>query len=277
MTLTDEHRIRHAWTEEMALNPFRYRLEYDPELEHGLHRDDPWTTGVAPDLSHRFFYELEVAPELEECALQHPMAKRVVMWDPSVSIGAGGRMLKGLSAAISVEFSTAIQDMEEWVEVEPAFYVVRATSGPDTILVDIPEIDNLPGGRTDEYHRVIEQLRSYGRPMVAEELLEMLRNIQEDPDHEVDIQVYSLQAMARFLIEHGEYTDPLAGHDPDGLMQIEWRIFGDGLLVMAFLEDEYIHCVAQAEPPDSDNALDISVELPMDQVAKEYGHLIPTR
>ena len=89
--------------------------------------------------------------------------------------------------------------------------------------------------------------------------------------------MYSLRAMARFLIEHGEFADPLAGPDPDGIMQIEWRIFGDGLLVMAFLEDEYIHCVAQAEPPDSDDALDISVELPTEQAAKEYGYLVPRR
>ncbi len=126
-------------------------------------------------------------------------------------------------------------------------------------------------------YEVIEQLRSRGRELVAEELVELLRNIQEDPYDDVEIQMFSLQAMARFLIEHDQFADPLVGPDPEGLMQIEWRIFGDGLLVMAFLKDEYIHCVAQAESPDSASSLDVSVELPMEQAAKEYGYLVPRR
>ena len=120
----------------------------------------------------------------------------------------------------------------------------------------------------------IEQMRIGGRQLVADEIAELLHSIREDPEEDEDIQPDSLRAMARFLVEHQEYADPLTGPDPNGIMQAEWRIFGDGLVVMAFLDGEHVRCIAQAEPPD-ETALNVSDELPARQAAEKYGRLIP--
>ena len=238
MTLTAERSIQNAWTGNISPDPFL------PSYELG---EDPGPEG----------------------GLHSDTVKSVVILDPSTGV-ASIRVLMGFSAA-------AIPAEEDWVQTESKFYLFSTDSGTDTILMDIPEAEGASDSEPDEYHQVIEQLRTRGREIVAEDLVELLHNIQEDPEDDVEIQLHSLQSMARFLIEHGGFADPLAGPDPEGLMQIEWRIFGDGLLVMAFLEDEYIHCVAQAESPASTSLLDVSVELPMEQVAKEYGYLVPRR
>ena len=68
----------------------------------------------------------------------------------------------------------------------------------------------------------IEQMRSGGRKLVADELVELLRNILEDPEEGEEILPVPLRAMAWFLVEHQEYADPLMTEpDPDGSMQAE--------------------------------------------------------
>ena len=127
-----------------------------------------------------------------------------------------------------------------------------------------------------EYQQVIDALRSGDREIPAEDLIEMLRNIQEDPE-EPAIKFFSLQAMARFLIKHRKFDDPIIGPDPIGFMQAEWHITGDGLLVMAFLDDNQIHCVAQADATPKSEALNRSVQLTENQAIEEFGHLVPLR
>ena len=109
-------------------------------------------------------------------------------------------------------------------------------------------------------HAIVSELRNSGRELVAEDVLAILHNIQEDPD-EPEVKPFSLQSMARFLIAHSEFADPVVGVDPSGVMQVEWRIDGNGLLVMAFLEDDKVHVVAQANETFSCRALNESVLL----------------
>ena len=45
-------------------------------------------------------------------------------------------------------------------------------------------------------------LRANGRPILADKLVAMLQEAEEDPD-EVTISMASLKDMARFLVEHG--------------------------------------------------------------------------
>ena len=125
------------------------------------------------------------------------------------------------------------------------------------------------------YQRVVDELRYGGRELVAEELVEILRNSLEDPE-EPEVKLFSLQSMARFLISHREINDPILGPDPGGIMQIEWHIDGNGLLVMAFLEGSKVHVVAQADNTSDRQVLDCSVELPVDQVLEDFGYLVPT-
>ena len=85
------------------------------------------------------------------------------------------------------------------------------------------------------------------------------------------------RAMARFLIKQQEFADPIVGPDPYGIMQIEWHIIGNGLLVMAFLKGGQVHCVAQADASPQGNQLNVSVQLAEDQAVEEFGHLVPLR
>ena len=140
---------------------------------------------------------------------------------------------------------------------------------------DIEEIEDTPEWEFGaEYQSVIDDLRAAGREIPAEDLIEMLLNIQEDPE-ESEINLFSLQAMARFLVRHKKLADPVIGPDPTGMMQAEWHIIGDGLLVMAFLENDQIHCVAQSDATPQARPLNRSVQLPENQAIEEFGHLVP--
>ena len=145
------------------------------------------------------------------------------------------------------------------------------------VLVDFGDTKGATGTEHDaEYQEVIEDLQKGGREILADELIEMLRNAQEDAE-ELDIKLFSLQAMARFLIRQKQYDDPIFGPDPHGLVQIEWHIDGDGLLVMAFLEEEQIHCVVQADATPKREMLNKSVLLTENQAVEEFGYLVPLR
>jgi hypothetical protein len=128
---------------------------------------------------------------------------------------------------------------------------------------------------TPEYEQVIDELRNGSREVLADEVVEILRNNKEDPE-EPEIKIFSLQAMARFLVSHKEFEDPIIGPDPSGLVQIEWHIDGNGLLVMAFLDNEKIHCIAQADETTNSLALNESAIMTEEQALKELGHLVPT-
>ncbi len=127
-----------------------------------------------------------------------------------------------------------------------------------------------------EYQRVIDDLRNGGRELVAEELIAILRNSLEDPE-EPEVKLFSLRSMARFLVSNRHVANPMIGPDPGGIMQIEWHIDGNGLLVMAFLEDDEIHFIAQADETSSCQAVNESVLVSVNQVVEDYGHLVPFR
>lgn len=125
-----------------------------------------------------------------------------------------------------------------------------------------------------EYQQVIDDLRNKGREILAGDLIEILQSVEEDPDAP-EIKMFSLRAMARFLIKHREFDAPIIGPDPMGIMQVEWHIIGDGLLVMVFVDDDCIHCVAQADATDCSDALNRSVQLTESQAIEEFRHLVP--
>ena len=161
------------------------------------------------------------------------------------------------------------------------FYAYDTKSGTTMILVDHEEAECEPDLEyhehdDPEYQKVIHDLRTGGREVSAEDLIEMLQDIEQDPD-EPEINIYSLQAMARFLIKHSRFDHPIIGPDPIGMMQAEWHIIGDGLLVMAFLENEQIHCVAQADATPQSEELNVSVQLTENEAIEEFGHLAPLR
>ncbi len=176
-------------------------------------------------------------------------------------------------------------DRGDW-DVESLRASIFHPPGPDAVAKsglwekatgNQPESIDTPEAEFDaEYQEVIDELRNGNREVLAEELIEMLRNSLEDPD-EVEIKLLSLQAMARFLIRQREFDDPVTGPDPSGIMQVEWHILGNGLLVMAFLEDDQLHCVVQTDATSERGVLNENALLTESEALERFGYLVPRR
>ena len=146
-------------------------------------------------------------------------------------------------------------------------YPIEPSATTIVLVDDLSEWKQTETGFDSEYQRVIDELRNGGREITADEVVAILRNSQEDPE-EPEIKLFSLQSMAHFLVTNEEFDDPIIGPDPSGLMQIEWHIHGNGLLVMAFIEGNEIHFIAQADETSDLPALDESVQLPTNQIVE---------
>ena len=127
-----------------------------------------------------------------------------------------------------------------------------------------------------EYREVVKLLRDNGRPILARKLITMLRNVSEDPD-EPTISIISLRDMARLLVEREEFADPFIGPDRRGIIHAQWRITGNGILVMSFLGYGEILLVAQADENSDGEVLDISARGLEQNILEEFGHLVPCR
>ena len=127
-----------------------------------------------------------------------------------------------------------------------------------------------------EQRRIIDLLRNNGREILAEKLITMLRDVQEDPD-EPEVNVVSLQQMAQFFVEQKDFADPFIGPDSRGIVHAEWRIFGNGVLVMVFPDDGVVLLVAQTDETPVSKKLDICVRKPTPEVLEEFGYLVPRR
>ena len=127
----------------------------------------------------------------------------------------------------------------------------------------------------DEYQETIEYLRNNGRPVLADQLIEMLDD--QEPD-ESKINLISLHEMGRVLVGQKDFDDPLIGADRRGFVHAQWTIAGNGILIWGFLEDRRILMVAQADASSiAPEGLDINERLPSEEVLKTYGHLVPRR
>ena len=128
----------------------------------------------------------------------------------------------------------------------------------------------------EEYHSVVETLRSSGREISADKVAAKIQSAAENPD-EPEVNLSSLQEMAEFLTKHEEYASPVVGTDPQGIMQVEWRFDGNGLLVVAFLGEGTAHCVALSDATPERSEMNESVQLNTDAVAETFGELIPKK
>ena len=128
----------------------------------------------------------------------------------------------------------------------------------------------------EEQQEVIDRLRSNGRPVLSKKLVTMLRDVQEDPDGP-QINIVSLRQMAWLFIEQQDFADPFVGPDSRGIVYAQWRIVGNGVLIIRFPDDEKILLVAQADKTSDSEELDISIQGPKSGILEEYGHLVPLR
>ena len=127
-----------------------------------------------------------------------------------------------------------------------------------------------------EHREIVKLLRENGRPILSRKLIAMMRIVNEDPD-ESSINIVSLRDMARLLVKHGDYEDPFIGPDRRGNIHAQWRIFGNGVLVVSFLGYGEILLVAQSDESPGEEALDISIRGPEQGILEEYGRLVPRR
>ena len=113
-------------------------------------------------------------------------------------------------------------------------------------------------------------------PILSDKLVTMLRDVQEDPDSP-PVNIVSLRQMASLLINQPDFADPFIGPDNRGFVYAQWRIVGNGVLVIRFPDDERILLIAQADETSEREELDISVEGPKSNILEEYRYLVPSR
>ena len=107
-----------------------------------------------------------------------------------------------------------------------------ARSQPDPVTWEVAEQGSL-----------VMTIKDAGFDGVAGQLLSLFSLIGEDP-HEPDVSTASLRNLAAFLAEHPGLPPPSVGLDPNGYVDAEWTLPDDSLVVMVFLPDERIRCVA---------------------------------
>ena len=156
------------------------------------------------------------------------------------------------------------------------YEVMLIQYGGDSNAIVVVDFGESTSEFPKEHREIIRLLRDNGRPILAGKLITMLRNVNEDPDKPT-ISIFSLRDMARLLIEHGEYADPFIGPDRRGIIHAQWRIIGNGVLVVSFLGYGEILLVAQADESPNEVALDISRRGPEQGILEEYGRLVPRR
>lgn len=143
--------------------------------------------------------------------------------------------------------------------------------GSDEVLADFGEpITAFP----TDHQETVEYLRTHGRPVLAEKLVTLLQNVNDDPD-EPPIYISSLRDMARCLVEHKGFADPSIGLGRRGMVYAQWRIMGDGVLVVSFLGHDEVLLVAQASRGGC--PLDISESGRSQDIVKEHEDLVPRR
>jgi hypothetical protein len=150
-------------------------------------------------------------------------------------------------------------------------FIQYGLDASNMVLVDFGEpITDFP----TDHQEAVEYLRANGRPILADKLVTMLQNIGEDPD-EPDVNIISLRDMARCLVEHRDFADPSIGPDRYSMVYAQWRIMGDGVLVVSFLGNAEILLVAQADRDGC--SVDVSEQGRLQDIFKGYEYLVPRR
>ena len=173
-------------------------------------------------------------------------------------------------------------------EVVAHDFIVPVHSGTIQIELEVREYHDM--GRTffivdfmepedefpNECQSVIRELRDNGRPVLANTLFDIVRDMQDELlDYKVAI--VSLRDMARFLIEDRTVVDPIVGPDGKGIMYAQWEITDGGDLILGFPGYGEIILVAQRDEDPNVEELDISDRGPQQRILEKYGYLVPRR
>ena len=149
------------------------------------------------------------------------------------------------------------------------------TIGGDTPKGNGTTSESLLTHSTAEEREIIENLRENGRPVLAQNLKQMLEDMADDPD-EPPINILSLRDMASLFLEKRDYADPFIS-PAWGIVHTQWRIDGNGVIVWGFQGNDRILVVVQADRTSDRDALDISAEGRTQELLEDYGYLVPRR
>ena len=126
---------------------------------------------------------------------------------------------------------------------------------------------------------IIAVLRLFGVEAVADRL-SYLRSLSDDDPDETPIDVESLRAMALFLMSERQLPDPQIAISSDGLMQTEWRMSPNGILVMEFRRSGLIRfaAISPSTEPEVDRHR-VNGTLPTDEAlaaVRPFTSLLPS-
>ncbi len=117
-------------------------------------------------------------------------------------------------------------------------------------------------------------LRESGLEQSADRLGYLQRLADEDPDEE-PISVASLRHLTAFLMDERHLGQPEIGVSPDGVALAQWRVMGNGVLAMEFLNSGFIRFAGTSGHGSQDGeALRVSGTLPRTKALQAIQSLL---
>lgn len=117
-------------------------------------------------------------------------------------------------------------------------------------------------------------LRGSGLEQSADRLGYLQRLADEDPDEE-PIAIASLRRLTSFLIDEQHLGQPEIGVSPHGVALAQWRVMGNGVLAMEFLDSGLIRFAGTSGPGTHDGeSLRVSGTLPKTKALQAIHSLL---
>lgn len=117
-------------------------------------------------------------------------------------------------------------------------------------------------------------LRELGLEQSADRLGYLQSQAEEDPDEE-PIAIASLRHLTSFLIDERHLGQPEIGVSPHGVALAQWRVMGNGILAMEFLDSGLIRFAGASGPGNRDGeSLRVSGILPRTKALQAIQSLL---
>ena len=117
-------------------------------------------------------------------------------------------------------------------------------------------------------------LRESGLEQSADRLGYLQRLADEDPDED-PIAIASLRHLTSFLMDQRHLGQPDIGVSPDGVALAQWRVTGNGILAMEFLDSGLIRFAGASGSDSQDGeSLRVSGTLPIAKALQAIQSLL---
>ena len=119
-----------------------------------------------------------------------------------------------------------------------------------------------------------QALRQSGLEESADRLGYLQRLADEDPDEE-PIAIASLRHLSSFLMDERHLGQPEIGVSPHGVALAQWRVIGNGVLAVEFLDSGLIRFAGTSGPGSQDGeSLRVSGTLPRTKALQAIQSLL---